>query len=157
MNMTKAWVVVGLLAWSMVARAAEPDLVPQTYAHTELRWERLERGAWKPVQAWRQPKMKAGQTYIWDTTVNEAGQTERLLLRVTWVGQSPRVEVAGGFAYLAPEREPVRIKVDRGLADGQAWTFGVPTAHELVGHRVVTTVRLETVMEPRLGEPAATR
>ncbi len=130
------------------AWAADPLEVPVTYANTHLRWERLENGAWKSVEEWGESRMKMGRTYGWDTTRRTSETIQRLMLRVTWTGQAPRVELGGGFARLSPEHAPVRIQVQRGLADGQAWTFGVPTEKGLAGHRVVAQVRLETVMEP---------
>ena len=151
----KTALLLALFACGASAHAQEKH--PVTYAHTQLQWERLDAGTWKFVEQWKSPKMKAGEVHTWDTTVTRAGTTQRLLLRVTWAGDTPRVELEGGFAYLSPPRDPVRLRVNRGLADGQAWIFGVPSSQGLMGHRVVAKVRLETVMEPKKNESSPTR
>ena len=148
--------LIVVLFLSASAWAAHPVATPVTYAHTQLQWERLDAGTWKLVEQWKPPKMKVGEVHTWDTTVTRAGTTQRLLLRVTWTGDTPRVELEGGFAYLSPPTNPVRLRVKRGLADGQAWTFGVPSSQGLMGHRVVAKVRLETVMEPQKNESSPT-
>lgn len=130
------------------AQVVEPMLVPRTYAHVTLTWEALEDGRWATRQEWKRPRLEAGKPERWDVTLEGASATQRLLLDTTWRGGAARVEIKGGYAWLEEGQAPVRVRVARGLADGDAWTFGVPNSREFAGHRVVAQVRLETVMEP---------
>lgn len=156
---SRCWALPCLLAVTLASKAQEAQvpMVPRTYANAQLEWEQLDNGTWKTIEVWKHARLKEGQTHTWDLEREQEGRVQRLLLRVTWRGQSDRLEVAGGFAYLDPKQAPVRVRVDRGLSDGQAWTFGVPTQAGMQGNRVVAKVVLETVMEPWVGEQANAR
>ena len=137
-----------LLFWvAGVSHAQEPQ-PPHTYAHVILAWEKLVGGHWELIERWESGRLRAGEPATWDVRQEAEKRTERLVLEVRWLGDTPRVSIQGGFARLDPLLDPVRVQVTRRLGEGQAWTFGVPEVASHQGHRVVARIRLETVQPP---------